>query len=677
MSRSRSASGSRPARSSRSAARRDRRRRPGADRRGDHDRGAHPVARATRRDPPRRGHRRGRARPAARRPTGARWSFAASRSRSALHLLEGEPRSVAPGPSAAARRGPLVGRRPKRAGCATLLDRHAPRPVAVRRVLVVGEAGIGKTRLFADLEADARDRGVAWTWTESTSYGQAEPYRFARVFAQAVADEHDVDSGTFARSLLFTPDLDAAEIAALRRRDRRDRPRRRLLGLGGGDPGHAVGPGRGRRRRCSRSRGRYVDRLLATAGPRVVVLDDVHWLDRSSDGMVEVLLERAGRLPLVVLASMRPGPSPTGCRPGTWSASTSAGLSTARDGPPRDPGGRAALDSDDARRIHERTDGNPLFIAETVRASLEDGTPRLPRRPRVPDRRLPDGLPVTLRAVLGARIDALPRDARDALGVAVGRRDPVPVGADRTVARGGALGADGRAAGRRGADRPRRRRRAGGSATRSSTTRRTWASSQRTAARSMRASPTELEGGGGPAPPEPDRRSTARPRATRRGPSRCWSLPRTRRSGSAPRPRRPPSGGRRRNCRPTRPSPRTIARGRRRARPARRGRGVDRVPDPPSPQRADRDVRPATAGRIHDPVAAHMAAISSRRAGGSGRGARRARRRRSPSRSPPPAVRWPRSSSSCVADRSAASISSRSAPRIASTTVSLGPVSPV
>jgi predicted ATPase len=31
---------------------------------------------------------------------------------------------------------------------------------------------------------------------------------------------------------------------------------------------------------------------------------------------------------------------------------------------------------------------------------------------------LPDSLPLTLRAVLGARIDALPRDARDALGVA-------------------------------------------------------------------------------------------------------------------------------------------------------------------------------------------------------------------------------------------------------------------
>ena len=32
-----------------------------------------------------------------------------------------------------------------------------------------------------------------------------EPYRFARVFAQAVADEHAVDSGTFAGTMLFGP----------------------------------------------------------------------------------------------------------------------------------------------------------------------------------------------------------------------------------------------------------------------------------------------------------------------------------------------------------------------------------------------------------------------------------------------------------------------------------------
>ena len=78
---------------------------------------------------------------------------------------------------------------------------------------------------------------------------------------------------------------------------------------------------------------------------------------------------------------------------------------------------RAALDADDARRIHERTAGNPLFVTETVRALLDDGTLAW-HDGRVTLSDVPVGtLPVTLRAVLGARIDALPPDAREVLGV--------------------------------------------------------------------------------------------------------------------------------------------------------------------------------------------------------------------------------------------------------------------
>src|SRR4029078_9359314 len=72
---------------------------------------------------------------------------------------------------------------------------------------------------------------------------------------------------------------------------------------------------------------------------------------------------------------------------------------------------RAALDADDARRIHERTQGNPLFIGETVRASIEDGSLELrdgrmvliePGAPR---------LPLTFRAVLGARLSRVDQHA--------------------------------------------------------------------------------------------------------------------------------------------------------------------------------------------------------------------------------------------------------------------------
>ena len=134
--------------------------------------------------------------------------------------------------------------------------------------------------------------------------------------------------------------------------------------------------------------------------------------------MVEVLVERAARLPLVVLAGMRPVERPTwASRPGVEPIEL-AGLSMPETAQLATQVARAALDADDARRIHERTGGNPLFVTETVRASLDDGTLAWHDGRVTFAEGAVTRVPLTLRAVLGARIDALPADAREALGVA-------------------------------------------------------------------------------------------------------------------------------------------------------------------------------------------------------------------------------------------------------------------
>ncbi len=107
--------------------------------------------------------------------------------------------------------GRLVGRTAERERLSRLLgvlraDHHGA--VAVVR----GEAGIGKSRLLADLEGEARAAGLAWTWVDNVSYGLAEPYRFGRSLAQVIADEHGMDSGSFVRQLLFTGDVDPDEL---------------------------------------------------------------------------------------------------------------------------------------------------------------------------------------------------------------------------------------------------------------------------------------------------------------------------------------------------------------------------------------------------------------------------------------------------------------------------------
>ena len=105
---------------------------------------------------------------------------------------------------------------------------------------------------------------------------------------------------------------------------------------------------------------------------------------------------------------------------------------------------RAAVEAEGVRSIHQRTAGNPLFIGETVRAFLEDGT--LEWR----DGRValiesgPPRVPVTLRAVLGARIDALEPAGREALGVASIIGITFRTSAARTVARRHAAAANAR-----------------------------------------------------------------------------------------------------------------------------------------------------------------------------------------------------------------------------------------
>ena len=187
-----------------------RHRRPRGHRRGDHDRRPDPVARPARRDPARRGDGPRRPRPAGRRGPRLgrparpvhRWSTSTRWRPVDVGLADGHRRV------AVAR----ASRRPDARIGALAEGRSSGRaePGIGTTVLVIGDAGMGKSRLLAELEPDARRLGYRWTWTENVSYGRGEPYRFARVFAQAVADEHGIDSGAFARRLLFSPDVDEA-----------------------------------------------------------------------------------------------------------------------------------------------------------------------------------------------------------------------------------------------------------------------------------------------------------------------------------------------------------------------------------------------------------------------------------------------------------------------------------
>ncbi len=312
--------------------------------------------------------------------------------------------------------GSLVGRERERARLRALLDAATPQSGAA--IVVEGEAGMGKSRLMAELAAAAPSAGFACTWVDNVSYGAQEPYRFGRALAQAIADEHGTDSGAMARRLLFTDDAPpdkvrrwAGAVAAIARDAA-------FSGWEEEAPLVPVGPAEVATAIADMAT-RYMERLLEVSGPRIVFIDDLHWLDPSSAGMLDQIVRMTGSGPLLIVIGTRPGDLHA---PACIESLEHIRLDGLDEGETKELAAVVAgadIDDSDAKRLHERTAGNPLFIAETVRALLDDPPPRTPAgRLGLGDAGFGQGMPMTLRALLGARIDALSEEARTVLRVA-------------------------------------------------------------------------------------------------------------------------------------------------------------------------------------------------------------------------------------------------------------------
>lgn len=323
--------------------------------------------------------------------------------------------------------GHLVGRETERAKLRALLD--AVRTDRGAAILIEGEAGMGKSRLMADLAALAAAAGLACTWVDNVSYGGREPYRFGRALAQVLAEEHGTDSGSLTRRLLFTDDVPterariwAGAVAAIARD----------AAFTGWEEEAPLVPGEpaGVTRSIRELAARYIDRLIEVSGPRIIFVDDLHWIDPSSTAMLDEMVRATARLPLVLVMGTRPGPSPASASIEALERMSLTGLDEAETRLLAATVAGTDIDPSDARALYERTAGNPLFITETVRAVLEDPLPRAAAgRLVLGDATAPTGMPMTLRALLGARIDALSEEARTVLRVAsvigVSFREPV------------------------------------------------------------------------------------------------------------------------------------------------------------------------------------------------------------------------------------------------------------
>ena len=273
---------------------------------------------------------------------------------------------------AASERAPLIGRAAQRARLTELWQ--AAEAGRAQLVLVTGEPGIGKTRLVEELRAWCAHRGALTA--EGRSYRAEGALAYGPVVSWLRAE------------------------ALLPRRVRLDRARlaelARVLPELSGVPEALPEP---------EARRRLYDALAAAllGGPVLLVADDLHWADRETLQFLHYLLRSHPDAPLLVAATARREDLDR-----ELIASLAAlGLVTELELAPLTRQETTVLaerlgGGADADRLYAATEGNPLFVVETLRAGA--GSPRV-------------------QAVLEARLAQLSPAAGELAGVAatVGR----------------------------------------------------------------------------------------------------------------------------------------------------------------------------------------------------------------------------------------------------------------
>jgi class 3 adenylate cyclase len=288
-------------------------------------------------------------------------------------------------PVAAPSRTPLVGRDHELAG----LVREFEAVVAERScrlVTVVGEPGVGKSRLAAELveRVGARARAVRGG---CLAYGEGITYwalaQIVRDLA-GVRDEHSLEEARDRLVASLAGSEDQAAVAA---------QLAQLLGIGSGVT-------------TPEELAWAVRRFLAAAAwrePIVIVVDDIQWAERVLLDLLESLPRLLADAPVLVACLARPELRE---RAPEWDVTVSLeGLSAADvDGLLASVGVPESLRG----RLAEVSAGNPLFAEELVgmladqRALHEGGLEQVE-------------LPVSLNALLSARLDRLDEAERDVL----------------------------------------------------------------------------------------------------------------------------------------------------------------------------------------------------------------------------------------------------------------------
>jgi class 3 adenylate cyclase/tetratricopeptide (TPR) repeat protein len=293
---------------------------------------------------------------------------------------------------------------------------------------VVGEAGVGKSRLCHEFAQRCRARGLEVNETHCVSYGRSIPFLAVLDHLRALFGVGEHESSLQIRqkvagTLLLLDETLCTNLPLV------------FDFMGVPDPERppaATSPTERQQAFLD-----FLQRLIAARsrqGPGVIVLEDLHWIDAASDAALAHLANVIPQTRTLLLVNYRPEYQAPWMNESFFEELPLAPLGgEAIDALLNDLLGTGAELQSLSSRIRERTTGNPFFIEEVVQSLFDQGV--LIRDPsgqvslRSPQPVGDIEIPATVHAVLAARIDRLPELEKEVLQTAavIGKEFAEPV----------------------------------------------------------------------------------------------------------------------------------------------------------------------------------------------------------------------------------------------------------
>ena len=325
-----------------------------------------------------------------------------------------------------------------------------------RAVAIIGEAGLGKTRLIAEWKKAAEGQipnpnaqippsnlqpptsNLQWAEGHCLSYGQSLAYHLlldllrSLIGVPAAAGEPEAHATLKSRTEelfgeamldvypylghLLSLDLEGAALERVKPLDPQALQAQYLASL------------------------RLLLKTLAARRPLILILDDIHWADPSSTDLLVKLLSLISEAPILFCCLTRPDREAPGWKMIQAARDLGTALTEITLNPLSEADSRQlvanlleieALPENIRDIILKKAEGNPFFVEEVIRMLIDRGA-----IVRKDDQRWAAGkeietmeIPDNLQGLLLARIDRLPDDVKRTLRVAsvIGRQFPVKV----------------------------------------------------------------------------------------------------------------------------------------------------------------------------------------------------------------------------------------------------------